>query len=564
MPASPASTPVARPAGLTRLPGPGRSLQLAAALWVVTVAVHLLLAQVTLIILLLALLIARLARWHPLWLAAPAALGITWSAAIGPGRALAGFTAGPRQVLALAAGGRLSGIAGLLAGAPHWLPRQLPVALAAAAGEAAIADLARRRGLPREYRPGLLVALRGRATSRALAAGTVVTRAGCAIGLDSVTGRRAEIPWAQAADGMLAVSTDAQAAARLSFPLARAAVRRRMTVIVIDLTGSTWLADALSGTCVTAAAPLTRFSPAGPAWYEPFRGHPPARAAGLAIRMISWAGLTDRQRQAGQRCLADALAVLAATPAPPAVLDGLIALLDPVRLREAMICVPAHLRGRGALERRAAASAAALGDDPALGPALAGQLRGLRDSGLGRWLSLPPERPGKGTRPQQLSFSHAVRARGCALLSLGPGTATAAMAGRLAVADLAAVLAGLRAEDLRADCLAWVHGCEMVDRATLSGLLGLGGKVGTAVLLSTASPAAAISLAPAAGTVLASGPVDVAVATRLAGVATFAEEDDGRVAAETLRWQDEDEFAIIRRGAGFRPACRTVSVAWSR
>lgn len=564
MPASPVSTPVARPAGPPRLPGPGRSLQLTAALWVVIVGVHLLLAQVTLACLVIALITARAARWHPLWLAAPAALGITWSAAIGPGRALAGFAAGPGQVLAVATGGRLPAIPALLASAPHWLPGQLPVALAAAAAEAAIADLARQRAVPREYRPGLLVALRWRATSNALAAGTVVTRAGCAIGLDSATGRRAEISWAQAADGLLAVSTSPQAAARLSFPLAGAAIRRRMTVIVIDLTGSAWLADALSGTCVTAAAPLTRLSPAGPAWYEPFRGHPPARAAGLAIRMISWAGLTDSQRQAGQRCLADSIAVLAATSAPPAVLDGLIGLLDPARLRAAMAAVPAHLRGRGALERRAEASAAALAGDPALGPALAGQLRRLRDSGLGKWLSLPPGRPGKAPRPPQLSFSHAVRARTCALLSLGPGTATAAMAGRLAVADLAAVLAGLRAEQLRADCLAWVHGCEMVDRATLAGLLGLGGKVGTAVLLSTASPAAAASLAPAAGTVLTSGPADQAVAARLAGLAAFAAEDDGRAAAETLRWQDEDEFAIIRRGAGFRPACRTVPAAWSR
>ncbi|HMH94356.1 MAG TPA: hypothetical protein VK586_25140, partial [Streptosporangiaceae bacterium] len=47
---------------------------------------------------------------------------------------------------------------------------------------------------------------------------------------------------------------------------------------------------------------------------------------------ISWAGTTEGQRQAGQRYLADALAVLSVSPGPLAVLDALIALLEPARL----------------------------------------------------------------------------------------------------------------------------------------------------------------------------------------------------------------------------------------
>ena len=130
--------------------------------------------------------------------------------------------------------------------------------------------------------------------------------------------------------------------------------------------------------------------------------------------------------------------------------------------------------------------------------------------------------------------------------------------------DLTTVLAGLRDRDLRGDSLAWVHGCEAVDRPGLAALLGLGPATGTAVLLSTASPAAAASLAPAAGLVVSSGPVDPVLAGRLAGLAEFRAEGGHRAAAEALRGQAEDEFAIIARGSRFQPGCRTVPAAWAR
>src|SRR5580698_6309572 len=53
---------------------------------------------------LLLALTGRVARWRPLWLAGPAAAGCLWVLAIGPGRAVAGFTAGPHQVLGYLAG----------------------------------------------------------------------------------------------------------------------------------------------------------------------------------------------------------------------------------------------------------------------------------------------------------------------------------------------------------------------------------------------------------------------------------------------------------------------------
>jgi hypothetical protein len=575
------------------LPGPpGRTRELMAALAVVAFLVHLLFAQVTLVLAIMLLVTGRTGRWRPLWLAVPAAAGAAWIAAVGAGRAIAGFAAGPRQVAGFFAGvighpGRLGQAGAAFAGAGHWLPRQFPVALALAAAEAAAVGYALRAqaGEPPDYRPGLLVAVRRRRAVAALAAGVVVTRDGTDVGLDDSSGRRAEISWAQAAGGVLAVSADPQGAARVSFPVAACAVRRRMTVIVVDLTGSAWLADSLSGVCAAAAAPLRRFSPAGPAWYEPFRSHPPPRAAALAIKMISWAGTTERQRQAGQRYLADALAVLAARPVPLAVLDALVTLLEPARLREAMAAVPGHLPSREALALRVAGSAAALEADPALGHALAGQLQRLRASGPGRWLRAPaaglsaaaPPRPlprpllgpdrGDGRKswaPPVIRLGQAVRERSCVLFSLGLGGEATAMAGRLAVADLTTVLSGLRDQGLHGDVLAWVHGCEAVDRPSLAALLGLGPATGTAVLLSTASPAAAASLAPAAGLVVSSGPVDPVLAGRLAGLAPFREEGGQQAAAEALRGQDEDEFALITRGSRFRPDCRSVPAAWAR
>jgi hypothetical protein len=594
MPASSAHTALAAPdPGRLRPPRlprpPGRTRELTAALAVAVILVHLLLAQVTLALSVLLLALGRLGRWRPSWLAAPAAAGIAWIAATGPGRAAAGFAAGPRQVAAFLAGaaghpGRLDHAAAAFGGAAHWLPRQFPVALVAAAAEAAVAGYAVRAlaGRPPAWRPGLLAAVRRRRAVAALAAGIVVTRDGAGVGLDGPSGRRAEISWAEAAAGVLAVSADPPAAARVSFPVAAAAVRRRMTVIVIDLTGSSWLADSLSGACTAAAAPLHHLSAAGPAWYEPFRSHPPRRAAALAVKAVSWAGTTERQRQAGQRYLADALAVLSASPAPPAVLDGLIALLEPARLRAAMAAVPGHQSRREALALRVAGSAAALEADPALGAALAGQLQRLRASGPGRWLQppasapAPPLRPGPGSRPgaspgrdrsarppQLIQLGQAVRDRSCVLFSLGPAGEAAAMAGRLAVADLTTVLAGLRDQDLRGDSLAWVHGCEAVDRPGLAALLGLGPATGTAVLLSTASPAAAASLAPAAGLVVSSGPVDPVLAGRLAGLAGFRTGGGHQATAEALRGQAEDEFAIIARGSRFQPDCRSVPASWA-
>ena len=261
-----------RPPRAARLPGgpdSARRAELAAILGVLVVLVHLLLAQATLILAAVALVASRISRWRPLWLALPAAAGLAWTAQIGVGPAVAGFLAGPHQLLAGLTGaaghpGRLARLGTAFAGAGHWLPRQLPLALLLAAGEAAAAGWLSRGG-PAGYRPGLIVALRRRRTVAALAAGEVVTRTGCGLGLDTGTGRPAEISWARAERGVLVVASAGPGAAALAaFPLACAAARRHKALIVIDLAGRAWLAGALADACAAAGSGLARLAPDEP------------------------------------------------------------------------------------------------------------------------------------------------------------------------------------------------------------------------------------------------------------------------------------------------------------
>jgi hypothetical protein len=554
--------------------------------------VHLLVAQVTLILAVGALVTGRVSRWRPAWLGVPAAAGLVWAAAIGLGQATAGFAAGPRQVTAYLLGtvghpGRLLHMPAAFSGAAHWLPRQIPLALLAAAAEAAVLMWLGRAGWPGRaarpdparqasparqaglhdwpgYRPGLIVAARRRLTAARLAAGEVVTADGCALGIDTASGRAAEVSWADAGHGVLVAGADPDAAARVSFPVACAAVRRRKSLIAIDLTGSTWLAQSLTAACERAGAPLRRFGAGGPGCYEPFRSHPPRLAASLAARLVDWAGSTDRQRRAAERYLAGAFAVLAACPPhsrpQDAVLDRLIALLDPAALRTALAGLPATLPHHDALALRVTEAAGALAAEPGASSALRGQLRQLRSGTLGRWLRAPEA-------AEPVSVGQAARDRGVVLFTLDGPREQAAMVARLAVADLTAVLAGLRDLGLRGDGVAWIHGCESLTRPALAGLLALGPVTGTAVVLSTASAAAAASLAGAARLVVTGGPADQELAARLAGQAPFRNEDGPQgAAAELLRWQDEDEFAIIGRGPRpwLRPACRSVPIAWAR
>ena len=99
MPAS-ATTAAERDPRRARYPLPGdtpRRGELATTLALAGLLAHLLLAQLTLLLAVTLALVSRVARWRPLWLAAPAGAGFLVVLAIGP--ALAAARAGPARLL---------------------------------------------------------------------------------------------------------------------------------------------------------------------------------------------------------------------------------------------------------------------------------------------------------------------------------------------------------------------------------------------------------------------------------------------------------------------------------
>src|SRR5690348_2455852 len=111
---------------------------------VAVVLLHVLFAQLTILLAAAFYLITRATRWRLSWLLVPAAAGLAWTAAIGSRAAAAGFTAGPAQIADyLGASGHqashLLHFTTAFAGLATWLPRQLPLALVVGAAEAALA-----------------------------------------------------------------------------------------------------------------------------------------------------------------------------------------------------------------------------------------------------------------------------------------------------------------------------------------------------------------------------------------------------------------------------------------
>jgi hypothetical protein len=107
-------------------------------------------------------------------------------------------------------------------------------------------------------------------------------------------------------------------------------------------------------------------------------------------------------------------------------------------------------------------------------------------------------------------MGRAIRRRGVVCVSVRTGDTA-----RQVIDDVASVLADLRNLGLRGDCLVWISGCEVLDQAQLAGLLGLGPETGTAVLLSTTNSDHAAGLAPAVGTIIATGPISGNLAAEL-------------------------------------------------
>jgi hypothetical protein len=553
--------------------------ELTAALAVAALLAHLLFAQLTLALTAAFWVISRISRWRPQWLAVPAVSGLLWALAIGPGRAAAGFAAGPGQVAAYLAGtaghpGHLLHLSRAFAGLSHWLPRQLPFALIASAAEAAAAWWLSwlHSGEPdlRSCRPGLIVAARRRYTTAALASGGVVTRDGGCIGLDETTGRRAAISWQEAERGVLCAGPDGIALAETGFQLACAAIRRRKAVIAIDLTGSPRVAESAAAVCAAVQAPLSCYGEPGRGWYdpgqesdgplpagtgpgcyEPFHVGDPARAASLVMAMIDWTGVSDQHRRTCAGYLTDVFAVIAAAPAGQRlpVLDDAVRLLQPAALRSRAARIPAYHPRRDVLADRADVSASLLEADLAAVSAITAQLPPLRGSALGHWLRpARPARPAAWAGPAAsvigadgatgagraeaaaprgtgaelvIGLGQAVRERAVVLFSLDRSVhgRSASMIARLATADLMAVLADLQGMAARCDSLIWINGCEVLEPRQAAALVRLGSGTGAAVLLTTTSAPAAAGLAAQAEVLMIRGPADPALAECFAGLA---------------------------------------------
>jgi len=195
------------------------------------------------------------------------------------------------------------------------------------------------------------------------------------------------------------------------------------------------------------------------------------------------------------------------------VLDDLVRLLTPAALRERAALIPVYHPRRDVLADRAAVSADLLDADPATVAAPAAQLPWLRSSALGQWLRPAP--PGAA----RISLGQTVRERGVTLFSLDPGGdgRAARMIGALAAADLMTVCAELAGMSVPGDGLVWISGCEVLGQPVLAELIARGRGAGMAMVLGTASAPVAEHLAAEVNVLVASGPVDPALAAQFAG-----------------------------------------------
>jgi hypothetical protein len=180
----------------TQLPRRG---ELVAACAVVLLLAHLVFAQLTFVFAVVFVCVSRISRWRLSWLAVPAAAGVIWTLAIGLGSAAQGFGAGPGHIIGFLSAHGLFHLHGAFTGTGAWLPRQAPLALVAAAAEAAIVGwldwLHTDEWALAPRRPGLIAAIRRASVTQALRAGLVVTRDGGTLGVAPATGARAGLSW---------------------------------------------------------------------------------------------------------------------------------------------------------------------------------------------------------------------------------------------------------------------------------------------------------------------------------------------------------------------------------
>lgn len=236
--------------------------------------------------------VSRVSRWRPLWLWAPAACGIVWVLAVGPGGAAARFGHG-----AAATVGALPRIftgpviVARVVGAVYAdAVGQFPLALILSAGAAALAWWVRwmhtdEWDVP-VARPGLVRLGRRRWTAASLRRGRVLTRDGACLGVDAATGGPAVLSWRDAVGGVLLTGTSEPAVLASGLRLTHAAIRRRKPVIVVDLAEDAGLPDVLAGICASVRAPLYVFGTGDAPRYEP--RVPPSAGQHAALLTVPW------------------------------------------------------------------------------------------------------------------------------------------------------------------------------------------------------------------------------------------------------------------------------------
>jgi hypothetical protein len=508
---------------------------------VLAVVAHVLFAQLTIVLATVFYFIAKATRWRLSWLAMPALAGLAWTAA-GPRAAVAGYIAGAARIAGyLGDSGHqadhLLHFTAAFAGIGTWLPRQLPLALLAAAVEAALAGglswLHTDEGDLRPVRPGLIVAVRRAAAIRAIRAGGVVARDGGCLGVAAGSGGRITLSWAETAGSVAVCGSAAPDVLTTGFQLVHAAVRRRKPVLAVDHTADPALAAQLAAVCAAADVPLLVFGPDPgadadlgastdlgrtlAACYEPFRHGSPSQRAALIADMLSWDGPGRQYRRSCVSYLDDVFELLDAAPGDPRVpvLDDVIHLLNPVAMRARMEYVPAGYPRREVLAERVAMSASLVTAEPAAIAGLSRQLRELRESPFGRWL-----RPSSGGQAD-IDLARAVTDRAVVLFRLGePAPAeSSAMLTRLICQDLLAAGAARIGTGAEGDGLIWLAECAALPRQPVTDLIARGRPAGLPVLAATTSAPVAADLADLVNVVVAHRMADSTAARRLSEVA---------------------------------------------
>jgi hypothetical protein len=250
--------------------GPGRGGELRAGLAALAIAAEFVLVPFVLIPAAVLILLGRISRWRPHWLLVPLLGALSWLAVASPPFA-DGVLAATRAIAAQS--GRLARLAAAVAARPgrllHAGPdlhavlagngRWLPAYLVAATAEAALALWLGWRRSPPAWRPGLVAMQRNRAAVGALRAGHTVMADGCALGVDVPAGRLAGVSWAAAQRGVLVAGHDEQQLASPVLAAVCAAVRRRKTVLMLDLAQSDLVSQA-AGVAASLGVPVAEIA----------------------------------------------------------------------------------------------------------------------------------------------------------------------------------------------------------------------------------------------------------------------------------------------------------------